>query len=1422
VPVDDLDAVVGLQQHLRALGQRDMEVEHLWGCGRTVLRSLRTSYTYDADGNVIQRDAPGAGGVAKASPQDEITDYLYNGQDLLWKITTGVVALGGALGSSGPDTRTSVTETDGDGNIVRSVNPAGAGTGVLADPYYPYQGNYAANQTTTSGGATGTTTTGTTTTGSGTTTTAPATTTTGASTAPTDPNPSANIDSTINVYDSNNQLAESYLPWGCNLQSNTSSSRECMTGNITDPRRWRIDYTRTQSDGSAGGGDWLAGVSQAYDWTQTTPTIYSSAYTYDPNGWIATSTTPAMNDGTKQTTAYTYDPAGDETSQALNGTVPGSMIGRTIMRSWWPDGQPQEMDTQGNGSSERTYDYLFSPTGELTGVSGVTTTTTGASANSSSEQVCYDAADRPTDVEDRVPAATGQATQTFDTAFGYDHDGNVTGRAVNGSYTAGFTCPNSQQDPTFPLSGCAGGQTTSFSYTPLDQEQTESVSSDPGDSPTQSDRSFSNMFWPSGQIEKQTRQIGDSPANDMTENWYYTPAGQVAEDVRSSGDGDGTSNPYDQTFTYDSDDNRSQDETGSHVYNALNQEVEWIRGGPGTTDPGGTSSYTLDGDGGLLQEVDNLSYTNVSVPVSTLGLTGSTTGLSATESTNEQIVTRHCSTNTASTLNNPSATQAMNQPMCASDAGRTENVQTTSTVTGSVSLSQSGMTMTQSFPSTNKTVTQTDCYDALSELIEVVQSPNTCGAAMVNAATTSQYQYSDLGLEVNETIPDPTTGGVGTQTLNQSYQYDALGRRYQETQELSTATSANTVDYAYVGLSLTAVSQGGAQLASGGTTTNTYDYDAADNPIGVNVTTNATGGTAASASYFTYAKDPSGTVQALESSSGTVAANNTYHYTPYGEPEIGSNQTSDPLANNTVESVLSTQAQANEVQFQGFVYNQGGSPDPATLTSGVLSAPALPQADSFSAPARNYLPGQGMWQTPDTFEQSSGNQSLAASPLTQDPYTFVAGNPSSNIEVDGHTLLAADAQGGPAPSSGPTLAPACLGYTCSAPPPDVTARPKLNAGLRDVEELGYEEQIALKHRQDGASAYESEEADELANEYAGLKNGNQDEEYFGYAFEDGVDIALGKKIPTFPRPSGGVVDDFLAIGSVLFASAQDGEDLPADAAEQSLVEAAVGGGAVDVAAETDAAAFASDDPAAISCGNSFTGATEVRLADGRSVPIDQVHVGERVLALDPRTGKTEIEPVTRLWLNRDTDLLDLTVRTGSKLEVIHTTQRHLFYVPAEHAWIEAERLAPETRLETHGHVSVAVVSSRVLPGADEMWDLTIGVAHDFYVVMPGAAILVHNCGGESSAAARGRALHAQFNQDLDAAGDPFSPGLSSGPNRPDGFFDGDPKELKPNNPAGVARGLRQLNRYMDAFGSDVGYLYTYDEEGIISGQKITR
>jgi RHS repeat-associated protein len=151
-----------------------------------------------------------------------------------------------------------------------------------------------------------------------------------------------------------------------------------------------------------------------------------------------------------------------------------------------------------------------------------------------------------------------------------------------------------------------------------------------------------------------------------------------------------------------------------------------------------------------------------------------------------------------------------------------------------------------------------------------------------------------------------------------------------------------------------------------------------------------------------------------------------------------------------------------------------------------------------------------------------------------------------------------------------------------------------------------------------------------------------------------------------------------------------------------------------------------DPTADTGCGNSFAATTDVTLADGSHLPIASVKVGDKVLATNLDTGKTEPKTVTAVLVDQDSDLLDLTVIANDHETVVQTTQHHLFYDPTQHRWVEAEALSPGEHLTTPDGSEVTVVSSFTVASTGAMWDLTVDGDHDFYVDISGGAVLVHN------------------------------------------------------------------------------------------------
>ncbi|MET7395183.1 LamG-like jellyroll fold domain-containing protein [Dactylosporangium sp. NPDC005572] len=150
------------------------------------------------------------------------------------------------------------------------------------------------------------------------------------------------------------------------------------------------------------------------------------------------------------------------------------------------------------------------------------------------------------------------------------------------------------------------------------------------------------------------------------------------------------------------------------------------------------------------------------------------------------------------------------------------------------------------------------------------------------------------------------------------------------------------------------------------------------------------------------------------------------------------------------------------------------------------------------------------------------------------------------------------------------------------------------------------------------------------------------------------------------------------------------------------------------------------------CKNSFDPSTHVLMANGSTKRIEDVKVGDWVIAANPDTGSLEAKRVEVLHSNQDTDLTDLTITVergdADETEVLQTTWRHPFWDETSDAWTAAQDLKRGDRVRTaDGSVATIVaVANRV--GVAEMLNLTIADLHTYYVIVANVAVLVHNCG----------------------------------------------------------------------------------------------
>ncbi|MFE4752439.1 polymorphic toxin type 17 domain-containing protein [Streptomyces mirabilis] len=148
------------------------------------------------------------------------------------------------------------------------------------------------------------------------------------------------------------------------------------------------------------------------------------------------------------------------------------------------------------------------------------------------------------------------------------------------------------------------------------------------------------------------------------------------------------------------------------------------------------------------------------------------------------------------------------------------------------------------------------------------------------------------------------------------------------------------------------------------------------------------------------------------------------------------------------------------------------------------------------------------------------------------------------------------------------------------------------------------------------------------------------------------------------------------------------------------------------------------------CLHSFVGGTEVQLADGSTKPIEDVKVGDKVTATDPKTGKsTAHEVVHTIVTQHDKNFVKVTVAapgdddsTGS----LTATTTHPFWSPSTGGWVNGGDLRAGMTLRTPDGKTVMVVSVRHFTKQQVTYDLTISGVHTYYVLAGQTPVLVHN------------------------------------------------------------------------------------------------
>ncbi|WFE50002.1 polymorphic toxin-type HINT domain-containing protein [Micromonospora sp. WMMD1155] len=148
--------------------------------------------------------------------------------------------------------------------------------------------------------------------------------------------------------------------------------------------------------------------------------------------------------------------------------------------------------------------------------------------------------------------------------------------------------------------------------------------------------------------------------------------------------------------------------------------------------------------------------------------------------------------------------------------------------------------------------------------------------------------------------------------------------------------------------------------------------------------------------------------------------------------------------------------------------------------------------------------------------------------------------------------------------------------------------------------------------------------------------------------------------------------------------------------------------------------------------NSFTAGTLVQLADGSRRPIEQLRVGETVLATSPVNGQTTGKVVTDVIRGVGMkQLVDIGVAASGARPAnkITATDKHPFWVVGSQAWKDADDLVPGDLLRTPEGRQAQVKSISKREQWAQVYNLTVAEYHSYYVAAGKASVLVHNDGG---------------------------------------------------------------------------------------------
>ena len=324
---------------------------------------------------------------------------------------------------------------------------------------------------------------------------------------------------------------------------------------------------------------------------------------------------------------------------------------------------------------------------------------------------------------------------------------------------------------------------------------------------------------------------------------------------------------------------------------------------------------------------------------------------------------------------------------------------------------------------------------------------------------------------------------------------------------------------------------------------------------------------------------------------------------------------------------------------------------------------------------RNYDPGLNRFLTRDYYGGAMADMGLTLDPFLNNRYAFAGGNPISFIELDGHLF---------------GMSWSDLGHAAL----DVVGMVPVVGEVADVANgIWY---MAEGNYTDGLMSLASA-IPVAGNAVAAVKAGRTAKKLY-----NGAEAAMdaGKQVDNVADASKAVTTPKA--------------DVPKADAPKAKNES---GGACPVKP------------------NSFVPGTRVVLADGSSKAIEDVELGDEVLATDVETDDSQRRVVTDVRSVAGTKTLvtvtvDVDGDSGSKTGSITSTDNHLIWLPDAGKWVEAGQLQPGMWLQTAAGTWVQITAVRHTVKHQRVHNLTIDGLHTYYVLVGGTPVLVHNACGK--------------------------------------------------------------------------------------------